>query len=109
MSNINIAQSVVQSMDMKVDQEQHQRRASTKNAEASQSNIIDQQYNWLMKNNIDQNNEVINEQEFESKSRSREEDEAQSQPTSLPPSQYQTSRSKASNFFQDADGTERPS
>ena len=31
-------------------------------------NIIDQQYNWLMKNNQN-NNGVINEQEHESKSR----------------------------------------
>jgi len=53
MSNINIAQSVVGSVDMKVDQEQTQKGVPTKNMESSQSNIIDQQYNWLMKNNVD--------------------------------------------------------
>ena len=68
-----------------------------KNLESSQSNIIDQQYNWLMKNNNDKRNEVINEQEFESNTRSREEDETQSHHTSLPPSHAQTSRSKASH------------
>ena len=61
MSNINIAQSVAVSVDMKVDQEQNQKGASAKNVEGNQSNIIDQQYNWLMKNNVDQSNEVINE------------------------------------------------
>ena len=61
MSNINIAQSMVGSMDMKVDQEQTQKGAPTKNLESERSNIIDQQYNWLMKNNVDQKTEVINE------------------------------------------------
>ena len=61
MSNINIAQSVVVSMDMRADQERDHRGAAAKNAEGSQSNIIDQQYNWLMKNNVDQSTEVINE------------------------------------------------
>jgi len=61
MSNINIAQSVVQSVDMRVDQELTYKGAPARNVECSQSNIIDQQYNWLMKNNVDQSNEVINE------------------------------------------------
>ena len=61
MSNINIAQSVVVSMDMRADQEQNQRGAPARNVESGQSNLIDQQYNWLMKNNVDQSNEVINE------------------------------------------------
>lgn len=61
MSNINIAQSLAGSMDMKMDQEQTQERIPAKNMESSQSNIIDQQYNWLMKNNVDQKTAVINE------------------------------------------------
>jgi len=54
MSNINIAQSV-------------DPNAGISHPEGNNSSIVEQQYNWLMKNNKD--NGVINEQEFESKSR----------------------------------------
>ena len=55
MSNINIAQSVAGSV------QELTQKDPLKNLDSSQSNIIDQQYNWLMKNNNDKRNEVINE------------------------------------------------
>lgn len=61
MSDINIAQSVGQSLEVghQVQTQNQQNAAQT----------LEQQYQWLVNKQAQENNGIINEQEFESKSR----------------------------------------